>query len=350
MVVLDRDGLHALAGERVAGREVVGVLVVRDHLGHDREQPLEVLDPRLEGLQHLVGLEVADVVADPRPLALGDAERALELGPAREHVARARGTGSASESGTKPRERRISSGRRPGTARSTESSVRVWIGRSWKSTRSAIPASRSSASASSWAIGSSETLPLVITSGSPTSASSRWCSGEYGSSTPRSAERGATDAAPTARRPGRAARREHDRAVAAGEQRRLLVGQRDERARRGHVAHHHRERLVLAVLARAQRGDRGLVRRQAGEVVAADALDRDDPRRRAAPRPRRAAPRRRSRRPAAAAGSGRTPGTRWAARGSAGRPGPRTPRRSAGTARSRPSSSAAGRRGRRGRS
>ena len=28
------------------------------------------------------------------------------------------------------------------------------------------------------AIGSSETLPLVITSGTPTSASSRWCSGE----------------------------------------------------------------------------------------------------------------------------------------------------------------------------
>ena len=72
------------------------------------------------------------------------------------------------------------------------------------------------------------------------------------------------------------ARREHDRAVAAGQQRRLLVGQRDERARRGDVAHHHRERLVLAVLARPQRRDRRLARRQAGEVVAADALDRDD--------------------------------------------------------------------------
>ena len=68
------------------------MLVVDDHLRHDREQPLEVLDPRLEGLQHLERLEVADVVADPRPRALGDAERALELRPAREQIA-ARGHG-----------------------------------------------------------------------------------------------------------------------------------------------------------------------------------------------------------------------------------------------------------------
>ena len=87
-------------------------------------------------------------------------------------------TGSGRASGTNPRERRNSSGRRPGIARSTESSVRVWIGRSWSSTTSAMPASRSRASSSWCAIGSSETLPLVITSGSPASASSRWCSGE----------------------------------------------------------------------------------------------------------------------------------------------------------------------------
>ena len=42
------------------------------------------------------------------------------------------------------------------------------------------------------------------------------------------------------------------------------------------VGDHHRERLVAAVLALAQRGDRGLVGRVAGQVVAAEALDRDD--------------------------------------------------------------------------
>ena len=138
---------------------------------------------------------------------------------------------------------------------------------------SAIASSRSSASSSSCAIGSSETLPLVITSGSPASASSRWCSGEYGQ---QHAEVGRARRDRRRHRRVRPPRREHDRAVAAGEQRRLLVGQRDERARRLDVAHHDRERLVLAVLARPQRRDRRLARGQAGEVVAADALDRHD--------------------------------------------------------------------------
>ena len=99
-------------------------------------------------------------------------------------------SGTANVDGTNPRERRTI---RP--PRTTESSVRVWIGRSCSRKRSAIPASRSSASSSVNAIGSSDTFPLVSTSGTPTSASSRWCSGEYGSITPRSRERGATDGA-----------------------------------------------------------------------------------------------------------------------------------------------------------
>ena len=60
---------------------------------------------------------------------------------------------------------------------------------------SAMSARRSHASSSSNAIGSSETLPLVITSVSPASASSRWWSGEYGSMTPSSGAPGATDGA-----------------------------------------------------------------------------------------------------------------------------------------------------------
>ncbi len=39
---------------------------------------------------------------------------------------------------------------------------------------------------------------------------------------------------------------------------------------------HHRQRLLRPVLARAQSGDRGVVRRIAHQMIAADALDRDD--------------------------------------------------------------------------
>ncbi len=107
---------------------------------------------------------------------------------------RSAGTGRRSASGTKPRERRTVSRRGP-AARSTESSTRVSIGRSCGRNRSAMPASRSRASASSNAIGSSDTLPLVITRSPPAPASSRWWSGVYGSITPRSGERGATASA-----------------------------------------------------------------------------------------------------------------------------------------------------------
>ena len=38
VMVLDADQLHALALERVLGRQVLGVQVVRDDLRRDREQ------------------------------------------------------------------------------------------------------------------------------------------------------------------------------------------------------------------------------------------------------------------------------------------------------------------------
>ncbi len=88
VVVLDGDVLDAFARERVGRREEVGMQVVRDDRGRDREQPLEVGDAVLERPQRLEVAEVADVRADPRTLAAREAERALELGSAREHVAR----------------------------------------------------------------------------------------------------------------------------------------------------------------------------------------------------------------------------------------------------------------------
>ena len=91
-MVLHADELHALPLERVGRREVVGMQVVRDHLGRDGEQPLEVRDALAEGGQRLDVAEIADVVPDPRALAARQAERALELGSAREQRAR-RGDG-----------------------------------------------------------------------------------------------------------------------------------------------------------------------------------------------------------------------------------------------------------------
>ena len=69
---------------------------------------------------------------------------------------------------------------------------------------------------------------------------------------------------------------EHDRPLRRAQQRPLDLAQLDER--RGVVCgrDHQRERLVLPVLARPQRAHRRLVIGAAGEVKAADPLDRDD--------------------------------------------------------------------------
>ena len=126
-------------------------------------------------------------------------------------------------------------------------------------------------------------------------------------------------------------RREHDRAVAPGSS----AASSSVSATSARAASTSRTITANGLSSRCLRArsaaTAGSSRRQAREVVAADALDRDDRAVAAARRPPRAAPRRRRGRPAAAAASARTRGTRWAGRGSAGRPGPRTRRRSAGT-------------------
>ena len=67
-------------------------------------------------------------------------------------------------------------------------------------------------------------------------------------------------------------RSEDDRRLRRAEQRQFLVGaDRDRFGRR----RHHGERLLVALLARAQARHRGLVGGEAGEVVAADPLDRE---------------------------------------------------------------------------
>ena len=129
-----------------------------------------------------------------------------------------------------------------------------------------MPASRSRASSFENAIGSSEMLPLVITSGTPTSASKQMVQRRVGQhhaqiAGMRGDGRGDPHAGP--------ARSDDDRPLAAEDLRRRL----DQR--RG-VANHQGERPVLAVLARPQPRHGRLVVGAAGEMEAADPFDGDD--------------------------------------------------------------------------
>ena len=83
--MLDGEPLaDVVAFERVDGREVVRVQVVDDELGSDREELLEMPHAGAKRFQRLPVAQVADVMADPDPAPLGEAERVLELGPAGE--------------------------------------------------------------------------------------------------------------------------------------------------------------------------------------------------------------------------------------------------------------------------
>ena len=134
-----------------------------------------------------------------------------------------------------------------------------------------MSASRSQASSSSKAIGSSETLPLVITSVVAASAQQQVVERRVGK---HHAELGGSrrHGSPTG-----ASGRRRARTIgrARSRQQFALAGvQVNELARRAEVRRHQRERLVLAVLACAQLGHSGLVVRPAGEVEPTDALHR----------------------------------------------------------------------------
>ena len=81
VMVLHPDGLDTLPLERVLGREIFRVEVVRDQLGPHSEERLEMLDPLGERAKRLVVLQVPDVMADPGATALGDTKGVLQLGP-----------------------------------------------------------------------------------------------------------------------------------------------------------------------------------------------------------------------------------------------------------------------------
>ena len=253
--------------------------------------------------------------------------------------------------GTSPRERRSTSG-----PRSTESSARVSIGRSWTRKRSAMRAEALER------LGVVEGDRLV---GDVAARHHQRHAGVREQQVVQRRRRQHHAEVGLARRDGSrdggagtAAARSRSAARARSAARSSSGASTTSARAASRLGDHQRERLVLAVLARAQRRDGGLVVGAAGEVVAADSLDRHDRGRRAAPPPPRRPRRRRP--PPRAAGpplavrsagrAARTPGRRSARRGSGGRAGPRTPPCRPRRARSRPSSCARGRRGRRARS
>ena len=254
VVVLHADELDAVALERVLGRQVLGVQVVGDDLGRDREQPLEVLDPLGERAQRLVVLQVADVVADPGPAPPWPGRTCSSARRRRPAAGPARRRAAAARAGTYPRERRSEQRPRPrpATTRTTESSVRVWIGRSWTSSRSAMPASRSQRVL----VAVGDRLVGDVAAGHHQRAAAavgeqQVVQRRVGQHHARARAAPGATAAATRRVAGRRGRA---RSAAARAQQLPLGRRRARRARAPRRAtDHQRERLVLAVLARPQR-------------------------------------------------------------------------------------------------
>ena len=271
MVVLDGDVLDALARERVRGGEVVGMQIVRDHARLDREQPLEVGDPLLERGQRLGVLEVADVVADPGAAPAGEAERALELGAAREHVpaCRDRQREHAGDRAAGAPQRQRASARGPQHRVVGARLDRAVVAEHEVGDRPE-PLERVIVAIGDRLVGHVATRHhqrlADVAQQQVVERAVRQHHAELG----RARRNGPRDArAPPARR-------DHDRPVAPAQQRRLGRPEDDQLAGGPHVGRHQCERLLLAVLASTQPPDRLLVRRHAREMEAADALDRHD--------------------------------------------------------------------------
>ena len=270
---------------------------------------------------------------------LGQAERVLQLGAAGEQRRR-RAAGQRQARGhvtaRAAQRTRCARVRRHRRRRTTESSVRVWIGRSWSRNRSAsaaeplervvvavgdrlvgdVPARHHERRAG---VGEQQVMQRRVRAASRRAR----------------AHPGATEAATGA--PGRA-RREHDRPLRpATAARAPLRPASPERPAASTDAAISANGLSSRCLRARSAATAPLVVGPAGEMEAADALDGDDPPVAQRPRGRlhevsRAAGRdRRRRRGRAARPTARIPGRRSAGRGSAGRRGPRTPPGSART-------------------
>ncbi len=325
VVVLDADELGVLL-ERPLRRQVLGMEVVRDDLGLDREHgevELEVGRGRRGTRARSRGRRGA---ARGRPRGRGRAEGALQLGAGGDERRRA-ATGSGERDGhvaarAPERER----GRARRSPRSGGGSGGRARGRRRRSRRAAARV----------LVLEGDRLVRDVAAGQHERAVEVRREQVVERRVREHARRAtATPARPTAATGAPVPpAHEHDRARGRAQQLELRGRDLGERLGRGR---HHGERLLLAVLARAQPRDRLLVARVAGEVVAAEPLDGED---RAVAQQRPPPPR------AASRAAARRRDSRSARRGSGGRAGPRTRAGSRRTARSGHRRVRAGRTGR----
>ena len=188
---------------------------------------------------------------------------------------RARGDGQRQRRGDVARASGAAACGRPRTTRTTESSVRMWIGRSWTRKASAIAGealARVVVAVGDRLVGDVAARQHERLAASASEQVVQRRVGQHHAELARRAARPPRRRGAPARRGASTIGRARPRRAAP----RPSVVELDELARRGDVGRHQRERLVLAVLARAQRARPPLVVGAAREVVAAEALDRDD--------------------------------------------------------------------------
>ncbi len=327
-------------------------------VGHHSSGRTPVIAPQmpgrgLEGLQRGQVVHVADVAGQPGVAAVGHAEGVLQVaadGQRRPHRHRQRDRQRGVAAGAADR---AAPARRP--TRTTESSQGTWIGRSLHQpgVGQRRPAGRR-AVASSVTIGSPDRLPLVMhqrprpgrVAGQAEEQVVDRRVGQHQPEVGHVRGRPSGDSRPAAiGTPAAAARTGRRASVSSARSAARQVG--DRGCAVVDVGHHDRERLVAAVLALAQGRDRGVVGGVAGQVIAAQSLDRDDRARRpAAGGPARSAPsptrsaRRGRRSVSVGPQAGQATVWAWNRRSAGSAYSPRSRRTAAG----RPSSSPAGRR------
>ena len=227
--MLHADGAYAAALECVARRQVVGMQIVGDDLGRERQEPRETLDGARVVFEHRDAVEIADVGAEHGFASADETERVLQLRAAGE-------------------DRALDRGRQLNRPRHVAASAAQHDGLAGDDARHGIVAARddlavvdeeeirdpaSGATAPQCcrrAIGSSDRLPDVITSGTPGRGEQQVVQGgvrqQYADERIVRREQRASRAAPRRRD-------EHDRPF-DGRQKRLFGGREvgDRRVRR----------------------------------------------------------------------------------------------------------------------
>ena len=275
VVVLDAERLDAVALQRVAGREVVGVEIVGDQLGGEREQPLEVRDAVPEAEQRIEVAQIADVGSHPGARAGGQAEGRLLLGAAGEDRPLRRGRQRDAlrhvAAGAPDRQRPRG---RSGVERAHHRVLGADVDRAAVAEEGvgdrAEPAQRFGVAVGDRLLGDvARGQHQGLAQVGEQQVMERRVGQHHAEVGAAGRDRGGDRGAGPA--PG-----DRDRPLPPAEQALLGRAQLDQPPRRIEVGGDQREGLALAALAAPQLRNRALVGGPAGEVVAADPLDRED--------------------------------------------------------------------------